>query len=149
MAFNRGSGRGSGNGMGRGNGRGQGRGSGRGRNSGPGPQGKCICPECGTTVAHQRGIPCYEQSCPKCGSKMIREDSSFGGNTLYSKNENATSNNNTPQIDKDKCTGCGQCVQTCPFNAISIEGGKAVIDPNLCRDCKKCVRACPVRAITP
>lgn len=26
----------------------------------------------------------------------------------------------TPQIDGDKCTGCGQCVYVCPENAISI-----------------------------
>ncbi len=55
--------------------RGLGRGGGRGRQSGGfglGPGGDCVCPNCGTRTPHQRGIPCYEQKCPKCGSLMTR-----------------------------------------------------------------------------
>lgn len=53
---------------------GRGRG-GRGGMGGPnaaGPGGKCVCPNCGKKVSHQTGIPCYNQKCPKCGTKMIR-----------------------------------------------------------------------------
>jgi uncharacterized protein len=35
----------------------------------------CICPKCGTTVAHQRGIPCRETRCPSCNGAMLREGS--------------------------------------------------------------------------
>ncbi|OFV66580.1 MAG: hypothetical protein SBU_000547 [Candidatus Syntrophoarchaeum butanivorans] len=52
-------------GMGRG---GRGRMGGRGL----GPGGECKCPSCGTTVPHKRGVPCYEEICPKCGSRMVR-----------------------------------------------------------------------------
>jgi hypothetical protein len=38
-----------------------------------GPGGNCICPKCGYTAAHQRGTPCQEVKCPKCGAKMLRE----------------------------------------------------------------------------
>ncbi len=51
------------------------RGLGRGRQSGGfglGPKGECLCPKCGTKAPHQRGIPCYEQKCPNCGSLMTR-----------------------------------------------------------------------------
>ncbi|MCW3133764.1 MAG: anaerobic ribonucleoside-triphosphate reductase [Methanophagales archaeon] len=63
-------------GMGRG-GRGQGigrggQGHGRGGGSRLGPGGECRCPNCGYTMAHQAGVPCYQQTCPKCGSKMTR-----------------------------------------------------------------------------
>ena len=75
-----GGGRGGGRGMGPGGGRGVGRGRGpgggglgRGRGFGPGPGGNCICPSCGTKVPHQAGIPCREQSCSKCGTRMVRE----------------------------------------------------------------------------
>ncbi|HDH45077.1 MAG TPA: hypothetical protein ENG66_06790 [Thermococcus sp.] len=55
-------------------GRGFGRGGGRGRMGGfgLGPGGVCVCPNCGYTVPHQRGIPCYQMRCPKCGSPMVR-----------------------------------------------------------------------------
>ena len=48
---------------------------GRGRQPGGfgfGPGGSCVCPECGTKAPYQRGVPCYRQSCPKCGQPMTR-----------------------------------------------------------------------------
>ena len=59
----------------RGGGR-RGQSGGRGIMGGPksaGPSGQCICPNCNTTVPHQVGIPCYNQTCPKCGAKMTRK----------------------------------------------------------------------------
>jgi len=40
-----------------------------------GAGGHCICPKCDERIAHRRGIPCQEESCPKCGRKMMREGS--------------------------------------------------------------------------
>ncbi|MCF7920171.1 MAG: hypothetical protein K9N06_09705 [Candidatus Cloacimonetes bacterium] len=59
-----------------GSGRGLGRGGGRGRNSGGafGIGGSCVCAKCGTKVPHERGIPCTQIKCPKCGTTMIREE---------------------------------------------------------------------------
>lgn len=67
-------GRGGGRGQGQGGGRGQGRGGGQGRMGGKrmGPGGQCVCPNCGETVKHQAGIPCYSMKCPKCGAEMTR-----------------------------------------------------------------------------
>lgn len=39
---------------------------------GDGPSGKCLCSKCGHKVPHQRGVPCYKQKCPKCGTMMTR-----------------------------------------------------------------------------
>ena len=54
-----------------------GRGGGRGRmggtKAGAGPDGYCTCPNCGHKAPHQVGVPCYQMSCPKCGTNMVRE----------------------------------------------------------------------------
>jgi len=63
-----------------GRGRGQGSGAGAGgprggRMGGPaaaGPDGDCLCPKCGYRAPHQRGVPCMQQACPKCGERMVR-----------------------------------------------------------------------------
>ncbi len=43
---------------------------------------------------------------------------------------------------QERCTGCGQCVPTCPSQAIRLEDGKSHTDRNLCRGCGKCADAC-------
>lgn len=32
----------------------------------------CVCPECDERIIHKRGIPCQEETCSKCGTKMLR-----------------------------------------------------------------------------
>jgi len=44
-----------------------------GRGMGPAGSSICICPKCGYQEAHQRGIPCNQVSCPKCGTLMKGE----------------------------------------------------------------------------
>ena len=41
------------------------------------------------------------------------------------------------------CIGLGACVAACPFDAISVENGVAVVDYARCRGCGVCVAACP------
>ena len=49
----------------------------------------------------------------------------------------------------DNCRGClaRPCETNCPFNAIRIIRGKAVIDEELCRNCGKCLNVCPFSAV--
>ncbi|HBT75339.1 MAG TPA: ferredoxin [Planctomycetaceae bacterium] len=54
----------------------------------------------------------------------------------------------TVVVTSETCTGCGECVSSCPLDAISLkEDGKAYIDPNTCGECGACVDVCPVSAI--
>jgi len=46
----------------------------------------------------------------------------------------------------DDCIGCGTCVETCIFNAISVENGRAV-HSGQCRGCGRCVTYCPQKAV--
>jgi ferredoxin len=54
------------------------------------------------------------------------------------------------QIDKEKCEGCGDCVEACPSSAIVIvenSAKKAEVKKDECIDCGACVDACPTQAI--
>uniref|UniRef100_A0A7C4EQC5 Ferredoxin n=1 Tax=Thermodesulfovibrio aggregans TaxID=86166 RepID=A0A7C4EQC5_9BACT len=37
---------------------------------------ECICYNCGTMIPHRRGVPCFEERCPKCGVSMERKKTS-------------------------------------------------------------------------
>jgi heterodisulfide reductase subunit A len=76
------------------------------------------------------------------------------------------------QVDPEKCNGCGDCLQVCPFSAVTMvarhdethpvlsatlgdAGAKpvqglslSIIDPLLCTGCGNCVSICPVAAVT-
>ena len=51
------------------------------------------------------------------------------------------------KVDIETCTGCGNCVEVCPADAITIEDGIAVVDEEACTDCGACANECPVEAI--
>lgn len=40
-----------------------------------GAGGYCVCLKCGYRKPHERGVPCIEQKCPKCGKALMREGS--------------------------------------------------------------------------
>ena len=50
-------------------------------------------------------------------------------------------------IDKDTCTGCENCVEICPVDAIKMVDDKAEVSDDDCIDCGQCVDECPVDAI--
>lgn len=45
------------------------------------------------------------------------------------------------------CFGFGSCAAVCPFNAIQIIDGVAVVDRTKCKACTKCVAVCPKHLI--
>lgn len=56
-------------------------------------------------------------------------------------------------INKERCRGCGQCVEVCPFDALSLKNGNgeapvAYLEPSLCRGCNLCTSVCPTDAVT-
>lgn len=53
-----------------------------------------------------------------------------------------------PCVDRDKCTGCGRCVEACRFNALACVKGTILVFSELCHGCGGCTLACPEQAIT-
>jgi len=52
-------------------------------------------------------------------------------------------------VDGSLCSGCETCLDTCFFDAITMEGedDTALVDPEKCMGCGLCVAACPSDAI--
>jgi electron transfer flavoprotein alpha subunit len=51
------------------------------------------------------------------------------------------------RIDKDKCIGCGACMDLCPFGALTLVGDLAQVDDK-CTGCGACLDICPVNALS-
>ncbi|UCH80132.1 MAG: electron transfer flavoprotein subunit alpha [Nitrospiraceae bacterium] len=49
-------------------------------------------------------------------------------------------------VNLDKCTGCETCLESCPYDAIVMKDGKAVIN-EYCNECMTCLSVCPEGAI--
>jgi len=49
---------------------------------------------------------------------------------------------NRPVIDISKCTGCGECVENCPYGALLLVDDKMVREDEKCMNCSHCLYLC-------
>lgn len=52
-----------------------------------------------------------------------------------------------PEPVADLCTGCGECIRRCRFNALALVAGKVLVFPALCHSCDVCFAVCPASAL--
>jgi hypothetical protein len=46
-------------------------------------------------------------------------------------------------VDRNKCKGCGTCVEVCQFTANTVTGGKSAVRWEACFGCGQCATKCP------
>jgi len=51
------------------------------------------------------------------------------------------------KINKEECTGCGACIDVCPFGALSLVDDVLEVDDQ-CNACGACLDVCPVDALS-
>lgn len=73
---------------------------------------------CGAMQAHRGGIPML------CSSGYVAE------------------------VDEEACVGCGQCMESCQFNAMKMRDKQVFIRENRCMGCGVCVSKCPKDALS-
>ena len=54
-----------------------------------------------------------------------------------------------PKVDEHRCTGCGECVSSCPTKALQVLNGNGlpVVTKELCINCWCCHEICPTDAV--
>ncbi|MFW5731456.1 MAG: DUF362 domain-containing protein, partial [Desulfonatronovibrionaceae bacterium] len=52
-----------------------------------------------------------------------------------------------PDLNQDKCAGCGTCVEVCAPGALTLDKDRAVLDQEKCVGCASCILACRTGAL--
>jgi MinD superfamily P-loop ATPase len=52
-----------------------------------------------------------------------------------------------PELERETCSGCGECQRFCQFNAIIALRDRIMLFPELCSSCGGCLLACPEKAL--
>lgn len=56
--------------------------------------------------------------------------------------------NGGPKTCNNGCLGYGTCAKVCPFDAIHVVNGVAVVEQEKCKACGKCMEVCPKHLIS-
>jgi Pyruvate/2-oxoacid:ferredoxin oxidoreductase delta subunit len=94
------------------------------------------------TTTNTKGPVPYICNCCPCCCYMLRGVVELKRDTLASSRFQAS-------VDEALCTGCGQCLEACPFDALeSHEEGSIEVTAAQCYGCGLCTSVCPADAIS-
>lgn len=51
------------------------------------------------------------------------------------------------ETDRERCTGCGACIDICPVKAVRLENDTCLVDTDWCIGCGVCALPCPAGAV--
>lgn len=109
------------------------------------------CPVGGAPVAAkiadimgvEAGEQIHEVAFVKCGGTCEKAKQSYEYYGLHDCVMINMMQNGGPKSCAYGCLGEGSCVKSCPFDAIHVVDGVAVVDKDACKACGKCIEACP------
>jgi len=76
-------------------------------------------------------------NCCSCCCGFIRQVKEVGNLNIIN------ASNFVSVVAEESCTGCGDCVERCPVEAISLKDDVAFVDQDVCIGCGNCVTVCP------
>ena len=54
-----------------------------------------------------------------------------------------------PEVNREECVGCGECIDVCPVEVYELQQEKSVVvNEDECLGCESCVEVCESGAIT-
>ena len=83
---------------------------------------------------------------PKEGLTLRHHMAGLFGQRLWFYSKTATYKKK-PDVNQQKCIGCGRCAALCPMKNIDMENKKAA-SHNRCTLCYRCFGHCPTQALT-
>jgi ferredoxin len=83
----------------------------------------------------------YICNCCPCCCGVIRGVAEFGVSTAVARSDFYAT------VDSEVCSGCGDCLERCHFNALSIAEDVCGVDDTNCVGCGLCVTACSTGAL--
>ena len=113
------------------------------------------CPVGGAPVAakiaaimgEEAGESVHEVAFVKCAGTCEKAKQAYDYTGITDCQMAAMMQNGGPKGCSFGCLGFGSCVKACPFDAIHIVDGIAVVDKEACKACGKCIATCPKHLI--
>lgn len=93
------------------------------------------------TTGNYRDEHRYICNCCTCSCGILRGVAEFGILSAVAHSDFRA------VADADVCAGCGDCVERCQFDALSLPDGVCVVDVAHCVGCGQCVGVCPTEAM--
>ena len=93
------------------------------------------------STGNYRDRPNYICNCCTCACAFLRAVAEFGIPTAIARSDFRT------LVDADECIGCGDCVERCQFQALSVPEEVCLVDYARCVGCGLCASVCPTDAL--